>query len=53
MSVVEFMWIKLLVLVAVVFVVNVIYAAITGRSIEQARRDRSKAPADLPLRPPW
>lgn len=43
MSFTDFMWLKLIVLIVIVFFVNLIFTAITGRSIEQVRRDREAA----------
>lgn len=42
MSFVEWLLLKAIALVVIVFVVNLIYAAVTGKSIAQARRDRGQ-----------
>lgn len=43
MNYTDYLWIKLIVLFLIVFFVNLIYAAVTGKTIEEARRDRSSA----------
>ena len=48
MDFVDFMFWKAVAIVALVFFVSMIYTAVTGRSIEQARRDRSEAADDQP-----
>lgn len=39
MDYVDYLWIKAGAILVIVFVVNLLYSAITGRSIEQDRRD--------------
>lgn len=42
MSYTDYLWIKAIALVVIVFVVNFVYAAATGRTIEQVRNDKAK-----------
>ena len=43
---IDFMIWKLIVLAVIVFAINLVYTAITGKSIEQARRDTATAKQD-------
>lgn len=38
----DFLWLKLIALCLLAFFGNLIYAAITGKSLEEARRDTDK-----------
>ena len=46
MNYTDYLWAKAIALTVIVFVVNVVYAAITGKSIEQARNDKAKGRSD-------
>lgn len=43
MNFTDYMLYKAIALIAIVFIVNLVFSAITGRSIEQVRRDRESA----------
>lgn len=42
----DYIWIKFIALCVIVFFANLIYAAFTGKSIEQARNDKERARKD-------
>ncbi len=46
----DYLLYKFIALVAIVFFVNLIYAAVTGRSIEQERFDKQSGPTGSPDR---